>query len=79
MTWPAYSRANEYIAGHTFGRQKIASGSVALDNKELNLSSPRAAIGAGLDSAFANHMDDMVDDIPKYTNIEPIAQIEKIV
>jgi hypothetical protein len=34
---------------------------------------------AGLDSAFADHMDDMVNDIPKYTNIEPIAQIEKIV
>ncbi len=34
---------------------------------------------AGLNTAFANHMDDMVEDIPKYTNIEPIAQIEKIV
>ncbi len=31
---------------------------------------------AGLNTAFANHMDDMVEDIPKYTNIEPIAQIE---
>jgi len=34
---------------------------------------------AGLDAAFANHLDDMLEDIPKYTNIEPIAQIEEIV
>jgi ABC-type sugar transport system ATPase subunit len=31
-----------------FGRQKITSGSVTLDDVELNLSSPRAAISAGL-------------------------------
>lgn len=34
---------------------------------------------AGLNAAFANHMDDMVEDIPKYTNIESTAQIEEIV
>ncbi len=63
-------------------RSEISWGTAGLNGAEA----PYMCIGqiymktmAGLDSAFADHMDDMVNYIPKYTNIEPIAQIEKIV
>ena len=63
-------------------RSEISWGTAGLNGAEA----PYMCIGqiymkttAGLNAAFANHMDDMVEDIPKYTNIEPIAQIEEIV
>lgn len=72
----------ERFIGADVIRSEISRGTAGLNGAEA----PYACIGqiymktmAGLDSAFANHMDDMLEDIPKYTNIEPIAQIEEIV
>ncbi len=72
----------EGFIGADMIRTEISWGTAGLNGAEA----PYMCIGtlymkimAGLDSAFANHMDDMVNDIPNYTNIEPIAQIEEIV